>query len=54
LSGTRKEHRNFFGTSLSFSGGVVVSYRVFEAETGRLLASDTLSLVMPFAKAKEQ
>jgi hypothetical protein len=54
LSGTRKEHRNFFRTSLSFSGGVVVSYRVFQAETGRLLASDTLSRVMPFAKAKEQ
>ena len=36
LSGTRKEHTNFFGTSVSFSGGVVVSYRVFEAPSGKL------------------
>lgn len=54
LAGTRKEHSNFFGTSLGFSGGVVASYRVFQAGTGKLLASDTLSLVKPFAKAKER
>jgi hypothetical protein len=53
LSGTRKEHRNFFGTSLSFSGGVVASYRVFEAQSGRLLAADIVHSVTPFAKAKE-
>lgn len=54
LSGTRKEHTNFFGTSVSFSGGVVVSYRVFEASSGRLIASDTVSVVKPFTKVREQ
>jgi hypothetical protein len=54
LAGTRQEQSNFFGTSLKFSGGVVVSYRVFEAKTGALLASDTLSRVKPFAKPQEQ
>jgi hypothetical protein len=53
LAGTRREHRNFFGTSVSFSGGLVVSYRVFDAKTGELLASDTLSHVNPLKKLEQ-
>jgi len=54
LSGSRKEHTNFFGTSVSFSGGVVVSYRVFEASSGKLIASETVPIVKPFTKVREQ
>jgi hypothetical protein len=54
LSGTRKEHRSFLGTSLSFSGGVVASYRVFQASTGKLIVSGTAVAREPFTKVKEQ
>ena len=54
LAGTRKEHRNFFGTSVKFSGGVVVSYRVFNAATGQLVASDTVSQVSPLKKLESK
>jgi len=54
LTGTRKERTRFFGSSLSFSGGVVLSYRVFAANTGALLVSDAVSLVRPFTKVQEQ
>src|SRR5207237_9564688 len=54
LSGSRKEHTNFFGTSLSFSGGVVASYRVFEATTGKLVASETVPVIKPFTKVVEK
>lgn len=53
LSGTRREHRNFFGTSVAFSGGVVASYRVFNPETGELLASDTVSHVSKLKKMEQ-
>jgi hypothetical protein len=54
LAGTRKEHRNFFGTNVKFSGGVVVSYRVFNAKTGQMVASDTLSQVSPLTKLEKK
>jgi hypothetical protein len=50
LSGTRREHTNFFGTSLSFSGGVVASYRLFAANSGILVASQTVQVIKPFTK----
>lgn len=53
LAGTRKEHRNFFGTSVKFSGGVVVSYRAFNAATGKLVASDTVSHVSPLRRSEK-
>jgi hypothetical protein len=53
LSGTRREHRNFFGTSVAFSGGVVASYRVFSPSTGELLASDTVHHIKPLKKLEQ-
>lgn len=59
LSGTRKQHSNFFGTSVTFSGGVVVSYLEFAVTRadglpgGAITSSGIVHMVEPFVKPKD-